>query len=95
TISVDAYFHYRLLKQSRNGWNIIPDTVERITGLGGNYRPYYSAKDIISILQEKGFAEIEVIQTVFGKLTEVRAIQDFKEGFGEGGFVVLKSTKIS
>jgi len=40
--SIDAYFHYRLLKQSRNGWNIIPDSVERITGLGDNYRPDYS-----------------------------------------------------
>ncbi len=41
--------------------------------------------------QQNGFGEIEVVQTVFGDLRSIRQIQLFKEGYGDGGFVVIKA----
>jgi hypothetical protein len=33
-------------------------------------------------------------QTVFGDLESIQEIQPFKEGYGEGGFVTIKATKL-
>jgi ubiquinone/menaquinone biosynthesis C-methylase UbiE len=52
---------------------------------------FYSAEEIISILKQNEFKNIQTIQTVLGNLTEIEAIQSFKNGYGEGGFVVIKA----
>lgn len=52
---------------------------------------FYSVKEILSILRENNFDNTEVIQTIFGKLPEINKVQRFKEGFGEGGFAVIKA----
>jgi len=52
---------------------------------------FYSTEDVIKLLKESEYSDIEVIQTIFGELNEVKAVQPFKEGYGEGGFVVIKS----
>ncbi len=59
------------------------------------YRPatFYSTDEIISYLEEAGFGEIRVVQTVFGDLDSINEVQPFKDGLGQGGFVVLKSVK--
>jgi SAM-dependent methyltransferase len=54
---------------------------------------FYGAREVISFLQQNGFEYPRVIQTVFGKLAEVRSVQDFKNGYGEGGFVVMQALK--
>ncbi len=51
---------------------------------------FYAADEVISLLKEYDFNNIEVIQTLFGKLPEINEPQNFKEGYGEGGFVVIK-----
>lgn len=52
---------------------------------------FYSVDDILSFLNANDFAQIEIVQTVFGELTKIAEIQTYKEGHGEGGFVVLKA----
>jgi hypothetical protein len=48
---------------------------------------------VIKLLEENGFSDIEIVQTVFGELHKIHTVQKFKEGYGEGGFVVLNTTK--
>lgn len=52
---------------------------------------FYSMEEIISLLKQNEFMNIQTVQTVFGNLTEVKAIQSFKNGYGERGFVVIKA----
>jgi hypothetical protein len=51
---------------------------------------FYSTDEIISLLTGNNFKNIQVVQTVFGNLDKIKNIQLFKEGYGEGGFVVIK-----
>ncbi|MBS3811731.1 MAG: class I SAM-dependent methyltransferase [Halanaerobiales bacterium] len=54
---------------------------------------FYSAENILQLLKRLEFHDIEVVQTIFGNLTDINKIQNFKEGYGEGGFVVIKANK--
>ncbi len=54
---------------------------------------FYSAGDILQLLKKLEFHDIEVVQTIFGNLIDINEIQNFKEGYGEGGFVVIKANK--
>lgn len=92
----------RVLKE--NG-KIIIGFVDKNTSLGQIYLEkkeesvfyreanFHSTKEVINWLKQFDFKNVEVVQTVFGKLSEVKTIQDFKEGYGEGGFVVIKAEK--
>jgi SAM-dependent methyltransferase len=51
---------------------------------------FYSTEEIISLLEQNEFKNIQTVQTGFGSLVEIKAIQSFKKGYGEGGFVVVK-----
>ncbi len=53
---------------------------------------FYSTAEIISLLEKK-FKNIQTVQTVFGNLAEIKSIQSFKNGYGEGGFVVIKASE--
>jgi len=52
---------------------------------------FYSTHEIIVSLRKNKFKNIETVQTILGKLTEIETIQSFKNGYGEGGFVVIKA----
>lgn len=54
---------------------------------------FYATTDVLSLLEEAGFTNAEMIQTVFGKLSEIKEVQDFKQGYDEGGFVVIRAYK--
>jgi SAM-dependent methyltransferase len=56
---------------------------------------FYGCAEVLSLLQGSGFAAPRVIQTVFGTLEEIRRVQDFRSGHGEGGFVVIRAAKDS
>ena len=90
-----------------NGGYFIIGFVDRESSLGRRYEKekeanvfyreatFFSTEEVLSLLGECGFEEPEVIQTVFGELAEIRSIQDYKEGYGEGGFVVIQARKAS
>ena len=54
---------------------------------------FYSVQDVLDLLNENGFAGIEIIQTVFGSVGSIDHVQAFTDGHGEGGFVVIKAIK--
>jgi len=54
---------------------------------------FYSTAEALSFLRSNGFLEPQAIQTLFGDLGDIRAVQPWKEGNGEGGFVVIRSRK--
>jgi hypothetical protein len=56
---------------------------------------FYSTTEVIHYLQQAQFGNIETVQTVFGDLESIHEIQPFKESHGEGGFVVIKATKLA
>lgn len=54
---------------------------------------FYSVDQIITLLKETGFKDLEFNQTLFGNLDKIKEIQLARPGFGEGSFVVVKATK--
>jgi SAM-dependent methyltransferase len=77
--------------------------VDKESPLGGRYQmhknenvfyreaTFYSTEEVLSLLGDCGFKKPRVIQTIFGELSGIQTIQDFKEGYGEGGFVVVQA----
>ena len=57
------------------------------------YATFYSTDEVKKLLKENGFINIEIVQTVFGDLSTISKLQIFKEGYGEGGFVVISAVK--
>jgi ubiquinone/menaquinone biosynthesis C-methylase UbiE len=55
---------------------------------------FYSTTELISYLNKSNFMVLEVIQTVFGELSNINKVQSFKTGYGIGGFVVTDAIKI-
>jgi SAM-dependent methyltransferase len=56
---------------------------------------FYGCEEVIALLKRSGFEPPRVVQTVFGRLEEIRHVQDFRPGHGEGGFVVICAPKDS
>ena len=92
----------RILKP---GGNFIIGLVDKKSNLGKVYEKmkeqnkfyriatFYSVDEVKDYLGTNGFKDIEVIQTVFGELSNIKSIQHFKKGYGEGGFVVICATR--
>jgi ubiquinone/menaquinone biosynthesis C-methylase UbiE len=55
---------------------------------------FYSARQVIKLVRRSGFSRIRAIQTVFGDSPAgIDSVQDWEEGFGEGGFCVIEAVK--
>jgi SAM-dependent methyltransferase len=54
---------------------------------------FYNVGRIENLLKEAGFRNLEYNQTLFGKLEQIKKVQDPKQGYGEGSFVVVKADK--
>ncbi|MEA2103596.1 MAG: class I SAM-dependent methyltransferase [Candidatus Cloacimonadota bacterium] len=92
----------RVLKQ--NG-NLIIGFVDKNSPIGKEYLKhrdesvfyqdaiFYGTEEVYKILAETGFEVEETYQTIFGKLDEVKTIQEVKAGYGKGSFVVIKAKK--
>jgi SAM-dependent methyltransferase len=52
---------------------------------------FYGASEVVALLLRSGFEQPQIIQTVFGELEEIRCVQSFEEGYGQGGFVVMRA----
>ena len=50
---------------------------------------FYSTNTVLRLLNESGFKNPQIRQTVFGKLSDINEVQDFKDGHGEGSFVII------
>ena len=54
---------------------------------------FYSSEEVKNLLKDIGFRNIEFVQTLFGELKNITEVQDFKQGYGDGSFVVVKAEK--
>ncbi len=55
---------------------------------------FFSTEEVHRLLKEAGFEVIKTYQTLFGNsIKEINEPQDFKEGYGEGGFVGILGRK--
>ena len=55
------------------------------------YATFYSAQKVKALFKGHDFGNIEMVRIVFGELSEIHPRQQFKGGYGEGGFVVIKA----
>lgn len=93
---------YRVLKQKGS---FMVGIVDKKSALGKYYEKikeenlfykhavFYSTDEVIDFFRKAGFMKIEVVQTIFGNLTDIRKIQPVKKGYGEGSFVGVKGIK--
>jgi ubiquinone/menaquinone biosynthesis C-methylase UbiE len=56
---------------------------------------FYSTEDVIALLRETQFDQIETVQTIFRRSLDLEEVQEYKEGYGSGGFVVIRAIKNS
>lgn len=54
---------------------------------------FYSIEGVIDMLQGSGFEQIKTVQTLFKDIDQIGSVEEIKEGYGEGGFVVLSAVK--
>ena len=101
---IDASFHeiFRIL---RPGGCVILGFVDRNSLLGRIYEEhknenvfyriatFFSTEEVIDLLDRHDFKKPEIIQTVFGTLPDISEVQEAREGYGEGGFIVIKAVK--
>ncbi len=85
----------------RKGGLLVLAFVDRSSPLGVQYEnfkeqnifyrdaTFYSVDDILKILKAAGLNVEHIRQTVFGPLDSIKDVQQYKEGYGEGGFVVI------
>lgn len=54
---------------------------------------FYSAREVIKMLEKYQFNRITSYQTIFHSLEKIKKIEQPKKGFGKGGFVVICGKK--
>ena len=93
---------YRVLKP---GGSVVVGFIDRESVLGRLYRKrkaenvfyrvaeFYSVDEVVSLLREAEFREFEFTQTIFRSLPEIREVEEVREGYGEGSFVVVRAIK--
>jgi ubiquinone/menaquinone biosynthesis C-methylase UbiE len=57
------------------------------------YAHFYSVKQVLGWLRKLKYYNIKICQTIFKNPEEITAIEPVKEGYGEGGFVVISAQK--
>ena len=57
------------------------------------YANFYSVGEILGWLQELGFKNFKSVQTIFTIPEKMREREPVKEGYGEGGFVVISAER--
>lgn len=54
---------------------------------------FYSVKEVTKLMEESGFKDFEYRQTIFNTLDKISEIEEVKDGYGEGSFVVIRASK--
>jgi ubiquinone/menaquinone biosynthesis C-methylase UbiE len=92
----------RILKRSGN---IILAFIDRNSFLGKRYikkkennpfykfAKFYSVEEVTKKLAKTGFSNPEIKQTLFSFPEELNSIDDIKDGYGKGGFVIMRMRK--
>lgn len=54
---------------------------------------FYTTEEVIDMLRSNRFRTIRVRQTLFEKPREMKTVNEVREGYGEGGFVIVSGVK--
>jgi hypothetical protein len=54
---------------------------------------FYSAEELLHSLKAAGFSKFEFRQTIFRDLPMMKKVEAVRNGYGEGGFVVVAASK--
>ena len=54
---------------------------------------FYTVDEVVFNLKKAGFKSFNFSQTIFHNLAEIKDIEQIREGYGEGSFVVIRATK--
>ncbi len=55
------------------------------------YAKFYSVKEALDLLKNAGFKNFKTKQTIFKTLDKIDKVDNPKDGYGEGSFVVIKA----
>ena len=93
---------YRVLKKEGS---FIIGFIDKDTPLGKLYKEgksksnfykiatFYSVDTVVFHLRQACFEDFIFSQTIFSSLEETKEIEDIKEGYGKGAFVIIKAKK--
>lgn len=56
---------------------------------------FHSAREVAALMRRAGFTGLTARQTLFGDPEAIKAPDPVREGYGEGGFVVIRGVKAS
>ncbi len=59
------------------------------------YATFFSTEEVLTFYKKAGFANIKIVQSIFGRLDKINSIEPVIDGYGKGSFVVINGTKIS
>jgi len=54
---------------------------------------FYSVKQVLEWLKTLGYSDMCILQTIFHKPEEITALEQVKDGYGEGLFAVISAQK--
>lgn len=54
---------------------------------------FYSVEEIIKLLKKMGFYNLEIYQTIFQKIQNIKKIEPIKRGYGKGSFIAVAGNK--
>ncbi|MGB9858127.1 MAG: class I SAM-dependent methyltransferase [Dictyoglomaceae bacterium] len=57
------------------------------------YANFFSVDEVVDLLKRHGFKNFTFYQTLFRPIEEIKEIEEPKEGFGEGSFIVISAEK--
>lgn len=52
---------------------------------------FYSPQEIIKLLEDRNFKIVDIRQTLFDDIDNIKQVQSSKDGYGEGSFVAIKA----
>ncbi|MGB7293410.1 MAG: class I SAM-dependent methyltransferase [Thermodesulfobacteriota bacterium] len=89
----------------KSGGVIIIGFIDRASSIGATYQVtksenvfhkeanFYTPEEVGYYLKKVGFRDISFVQTIFRDSNEIGDIEELKEGYGEGSFVVARGVK--
>ncbi|MCD6418792.1 class I SAM-dependent methyltransferase [bacterium] len=92
----------RILK---NGGQVIIGFVDRESEIGKFYQAhkgeslfyniaeFFSTDEVLRHLENAGFGDFQLVQTIFRPLSEIDSVEPVRDGYGEGSFVVVGAKK--
>ncbi|MBA7685146.1 hypothetical protein ES703_93564 [subsurface metagenome] len=93
---------YRILKQ---GSYFVNGFVDKNSRVGRIYQKnkqksvfykaasFFNTEEVVELLKKTGFKDFKFRQTIFNTLDNINQIENVKEGYGEGSFVVIRAQK--